>query len=147
MTDSIPPSVYITLVSCDNVHICIPKSIAVQSKLVSTVLETDTDATEVNIHSVYGTTLEQIVHYMTYNTLPDLFYTNPWNRDMTYNLLSASDYMIIPPLLEAVCTYIVDVMKDKSPEEIRSIMDIHDDLSVEQRSKLIQDTSWVLPYI
>lgn len=138
---------HITLISCDGARVRVPTLLTKQSNLIQTILEADTDTTEITLHSIRQTTLEHVVYYMTHNTLPDLFYTRTWNRTMTYDLLEASDYMIIPSLLGTMCKYIIDMMKDKTPDEIRAAMDIQDDLNTEQRSNLVQDTSWTVPYL
>lgn len=60
-----------------------------------------------------------------------------------YELVNASNYMDIKPLLTLTCVKLATMIKDKSSEEIRQIFNIENDLTPEDEEQIKEEEKWV----
>jgi len=136
----------ITLVSSgDNAQkLKLKRDYAKQSKLVANILEGDTDATEIQVKQVDGSTLELIVKYLKHHkgkepaeiAKPirsvkmekivedtwDAEYINALAKRALFQLILGANYMDCKSLLHLGCAKVATMIKGKSPEEIKQIL-------------------------
>lgn len=62
--------------------------------------------------------MDRIIHY----TLNDVSIVE--NQQTLFDIAKATDYLNMPELLDKVCKEIANLLKGKSPKEIRSILNI-----------------------
>jgi S-phase kinase-associated protein 1 len=55
----------------------------------------------------------------------------------------ASNYLDIQPLLEIGCRAVANIIKGRSPEEVRELFDIEDDLTPEEKEQIERENEWV----
>lgn len=143
----------ITLISQDNQKIQLDKQAASKSKLLTGLLADYEDNTEIPITEVKASILNKVVEYLTYykekvpkdipKPLPtgnlveilepwDLEFINSFELNDVFDLINASNYMDIAPLLDLACAKIASLMKGKTADEIRTMFNIPCDLSEEE---------------
>mmetsp|Transcript_1810 Transcript_1810/g.2415 ORF Transcript_1810/g.2415 Transcript_1810/m.2415 type:complete len:172 (+) Transcript_1810:120-635(+) len=61
---------------------------------------------------------------------------------MLFELVTASNYMNIQPLLDLTCLAVAVMIKGKSPEEIRSIFNISNEFSPEEEAAVQEENKW-----
>jgi len=136
----------ITLVSSgDNAKkLKLKRDYAKQSKLVANILEGDSDASEIQVKQVDGSTLELIVKYLEHHkgkepaeiAKPirsvkmekivedtwDAEYINALAKRALFQLILGANYMDCKSLLHLGCAKVATMIKGKSPEEIKQIL-------------------------
>merc|ERR550519_1254521 len=136
----------ITLVSSgDNQQrLPVPKDYAKMSKLVSNILEGDSEATEIQVKQVDGETLKLIVEYLQHHqgkepaeiAKPirsvkmekivedtwDATFINRLAKRALFQLILGANYMDCKSLLHLGCAKVATMIKGKSPEEIKQIL-------------------------
>jgi len=56
----------------------------------------------------------------------------------------AANFLEIKGLLDLTCQAMADMIKGKSPEEIRKTFDMMNDFSPEEEEEIIRDNQWAL---
>lgn len=59
-----------------------------------------------------------------------------------FHLIAAANYLDIKGLFAVACKTVANMMKGKSPEEIRKIFDIEDELTEEEREIIRKEDEW-----
>jgi len=138
----------LTLRSQDGQSFELPRKFAYLSTLVKTSLETDADATEINIPGVRGAILAKVVEYMRYHEgkdpgIPDkplrskimkeVCPQHPWDaefidaigvqRQFLYDVILAANYMDIKSLLHLGCAKVASLIKGVPLNKIKNILD------------------------
>lgn len=149
--------------SSDNKKFEIDEAVARKSQLLKNIIDgkvlltSDTGAEEeIFLPNVKGTVLERVVEYCQHykdsepkeiekplpkNTLTDL--VSPWDDNFInlphediLDLILASNYLDIKPLLELSCAKVATLIKNKSPEEIRETFGIINDFTPEEEAQI-----------
>jgi len=143
-------STEITLVaSNEEKKIAINKEWAMMSKLVSNILEGDSDATKIQVKQVDGATLELIVQYLKHHqgkepaeiakpirsVKMEKIVEDPWDatfinklpKRSLFQLILGANYMDCKSLLHLGCAKVATMIKGKSPEEIKQILGEEDE--------------------
>lgn len=72
-------------------------------------------------------------------------YVNTLSDNDLYAVIRAANYLDIPPLLELGCAKVASFVKGKSPEAIRQIFNIKNDISKEEEAQIREKYKWVNP--
>ncbi|KYN95077.1 suppressor of kinetochore protein 1, putative, partial [Plasmodium reichenowi] len=64
------------------------------------------------------------------------------DKETLYELIEASNYLDIKPLLDLTCGKIASMMKDKTTEEIRAEFDIVNDFTREEEKQIREENRW-----
>jgi S-phase kinase-associated protein 1 len=107
----------------DNRYFRLEKEIYEKSKLLTGMWEDCDHSSIFPIPNVNSHILIKIIHY-TVNEEVEIQET----REDLFSLAIAADYLQMDDLLDNVCKKIADLLKGKSPKEIRSILDIQEPL-------------------
>ncbi|KAI3698853.1 hypothetical protein L2E82_42726 [Cichorium intybus] len=59
-----------------------------------------------------------------------------------FDLILAANYLNIKSLLDLTCQTVADMIKDKSPEEIRQIFNIKNDFTPEEEEMVRKENAW-----
>ena len=74
---------------------------------------------------------------------------DPWYADyinleqeVLFELIMASNYLDIKPLLELSCAKVATLIKNKSIQEIRKFFNIENDFSPEEEQQIMEENKW-----
>jgi len=73
----------------------------------------------------------------------------PWDQDFCrvdqatlFELILAANYLDIKPLLDLTCKTVANMIKGKTPEEIRKTFNIKNDFTPEEEEQVRRENSW-----
>ncbi|XP_021737055.1 SKP1-like protein 1A [Chenopodium quinoa] len=64
------------------------------------------------------------------------------DQETLFELILAANYLNIKGLLDLTCQAIADIIKSKSPEEVRKIFNIVNDFTPEEEAKIRREHQW-----
>jgi len=70
------------------------------------------------------------------------FHTPLWSRICTANSIQAANYLDIKALLDVGCKTVANMIKGKSPEEIRKTFNIQNDFTPEEEDQIRRENEW-----
>jgi len=155
----------ITLVSNDGAIIKVDQNVAERSMLIKNMLEDLGDAvteTEVPIPNVNESVLKKVIEWCEHHkadppTTGDDDSDNrkkttdieEWDQkfmqvdqEMLFEIILASNYLDIKPLLDVGCKTVANMIKGKSPEEIRKTFNITNDFTPEEEDQIRRENEW-----
>lgn len=128
----------------------------------STEHSTD-DVVDVPLPNVMGDTLKTVIEWCKYhheNPEPKSEPTDekpktcmneisPWDKNFVpteqkplFDLILAANYLDIKPLLEITCKTVANMIKGKTPEEIRKTFNIENDFTLEEEEAVRKENEW-----
>ncbi|KAI2637560.1 E3 ubiquitin ligase complex SCF subunit scon-3 [Xylaria nigripes] len=161
--DNGPPM--ITLQSNDNHLLQVEKSVAERSLLIKNMLEDLGDGAigqTVPIPNVTEPVLRKVIEWCEHHR-HDPPCTNEdesdnrkkttdideWDQkfmqvdqEMLFEIILASNYLDIKPLLDVGCKTVANMIKGKSPEEIRKTFNITNDFTPEEEEQIRRENEW-----
>ena len=127
------------------------------------IADDDEDSPEIPLLDVNVAQLDRVVQFMKHhceNPMADIVtpirssemdkIVSDWDAkfmdlpqdEVLYSALAAN-YLDIPSYLDLVCTKIATMIRDKEPEEVKSIFHIKGDLTPEQEEAVRKNNQWV----
>lgn len=110
------------------------------------------------LHNVTAKILQKVVEYCEYRIanpiVTDDLKKGPeeissWERkfcsldqDVIFELILASNYLDIKPLLDLTCKTVANMIKGKTPEEIRKTFNIKNDFTPEEEERVRKENEW-----
>lgn len=64
------------------------------------------------------------------------------DQEMLFEIILAANYLDIKPLLDVGCKTVANMIKGKSPEEIRKTFNITNDFSPEEEEQIRRENEW-----
>lgn len=64
------------------------------------------------------------------------------DQEMLYEIISAANYLNIKPLLDSGCKTVAEMIRNKSPEELRKIFNIVNDFTPEEEAAIRRENEW-----
>jgi len=64
------------------------------------------------------------------------------DQEMLFEIILAANYLDIKPLLDVGCKTVANMIKGKSPEEIRKTFNIQNDFSAEEEDQIRRENEW-----
>ncbi|SOV81590.1 suppressor of kinetochore protein 1, putative [Plasmodium sp. gorilla clade G3] len=153
----------IKLVSFEGDEFIVDKNTASMSTVIMNILEVMTSEEDtIPLPNIKTPILKKIIEYMEYHInnpadeIPKPLITSnlqdvvsSWDFDFVntdketlYELIEASNYLDIKPLLDLTCGKIASMMKDKTTEEIRAEFDIVNDFTREEEKQIREENRW-----
>lgn len=153
----------IKLVSFEGDEFIVDKYTASMSTVILNILEVMTaEEDTIPLPNIKTPILKKIIEYMEYHInnpaeeIPKPLITSnlqdvvsSWDYDFVstdketlYELIEASNYLDIKPLLDLTCGKIASMMKDKTTEEIRAEFDIVNDFTREEEKQIREENRW-----
>jgi len=152
----------VTLKSCDDVEFKVDIPVASRSILLKNMIE-DVGETDQSIPlpNVNEKVLKKVLEWCTHH-VNDPQPTNDdddsrrrnteiddWDQrflnveqDMLFEIILAANYLDIKPLLDIGCKTVANMIKGKSPEEIRSTFNIVNDFTPEEEEQIRKENEW-----
>lgn len=163
MSDGKGPST-ITLVSNDGVPIVVNRQVAERSMLIVNMMEDlgEGAGTEVPIPNVNESVLKKVIEWCEHHrndppasadddsdSRKKTTDIDEWDQkfmqvdqEMLFEIILASNYLDIKPLLDVGCKTVANMIKGKSPEEIRKTFNITNDFTPEEEDQIRRENEW-----
>jgi len=154
----------ITLISNDGVAIQVDRQVAERSMLIVNMMEDLGEAAgaEVPIPNVNESVLKKVIEWCEHhkNDPPAAIEDDSdsrkkttdideWDQkfmqvdqEMLFEIILASNYLDIKPLLDVGCKTVANMIKGKSPEEIRKTFNITNDFTPEEEDQIRRENEW-----
>ncbi|KAL1981442.1 hypothetical protein VTN96DRAFT_2658 [Rasamsonia emersonii] len=152
----------ITLQSSDGVEITVEREVAERSVLIKNMLE-DLGTTDepVPLPNVNEAVLKKVIEWCTHhkNDPPSTgddddsrrktTDIDEWDQkfmqvdqEMLFEIILAANYLDIKALLDVGCKTVANMIKGKSPEEIRKTFNIQNDFTPEEEDQIRRENEW-----
>ncbi|KAL5342989.1 E3 ubiquitin ligase complex SCF subunit sconC [Aspergillus crustosus] len=152
----------LTFISSDEKSIDVPRDVAERSLLIKNMLEDLGEATEpIPIPNVTENVLVKVIEWCTHhrNDPPSAADEDDsrrkttdieeWDQkfmqvdqEMLFEIILAANYLDIKPLLDIGCKTVANMIKGKSPEEIRKTFNIQNDFTPEEEDQIRRENEW-----
>ncbi|KAI0902542.1 E3 ubiquitin ligase SCF complex, Skp subunit [Annulohypoxylon nitens] len=164
-TETPPSADYIRLQSNDNIKIDVEKAVAERSLLIKNMLEDlgpNADGQTIPIPNVTEPVLRKVIEWCEHhrNDPPATNEDESDNRkkttdidewdqkfmqvdqEMLFEIILASNYLDIKALLDVGCKTVANMIKGKSPEEIRKTFNIVNDFTHDEEEQIRRENEW-----
>eukprot|EP01100_Stratorugosa_tubuloviscum_P010890 TRINITY_DN474_c3_g1_i1.p1 TRINITY_DN474_c3_g1~~TRINITY_DN474_c3_g1_i1.p1 ORF type:complete len:157 (+),score=79.88 TRINITY_DN474_c3_g1_i1:171-641(+) len=149
----------VKLVSSDEVEFEVEREIANKSQTIKNMLDDlgDNEAS-IPLPNVAGKILSKVIEWCKYHkehpteeNRDDRNTDNisQWDQDFCkvdqttlFELILAANYLDIKPLLDLTCKTVANMIKGKSPEEIRKTFNIKNDFTPEEEEQVRRENAW-----
>jgi len=165
MSDATPAKQMINLVSNDGITSTVDRAVAEKSILIKNMMEDLGDAaltTDVPIPNVTDSVLKKVIEWCIHHKDDPVAPTDDdsdsrkkttdieeWDQkfmqvdqEMLFEIILASNYLDIKPLLDVGCKTVANMIKGKSPEEIRKTFNITNDFTPEEEEQIRRENEW-----
>ncbi|KAL7913012.1 E3 ubiquitin ligase SCF complex, Skp subunit [Trichoderma velutinum] len=167
MAEAKPASQKIWLISNDNATMEVDRAVVERSMLLKNMLEDlgGADVSQENpipIPNVNEAVLRKVVEWCEHHrndpvAAPDdesdarkkTTDIEEWDQkfmqvdqEMLFEIILASNFLDIKPLLDVGCKTVANMIKGKSPEEIRKTFNITNDFSAEEEEQIRRENEW-----
>lgn len=151
----------VKLKSSDNEMFDVPKEVALQSETVRNMIE-DVAPSEkgIPLPNVQSKILSKVIEYCKYHVnakkpgedgKPSVSEDDvkAWDQEFVhvdqatlFDLILAANYLNIKDLLDLTCQSVADMIKGKTPEEIRRTFNIKNDFTPEEEEEVRRENQW-----
>jgi S-phase kinase-associated protein 1 len=153
----------VTLLSQDGQSFTVSQTIAKMSETVKNLLDDVGSENPIPLPNVSGKILEKVVEYCKYHAEnPAVKIENeektdekrtddiiPWDSEFCkvdqatlFELILAANYLDIKDLLDLTCKTVANMIKGKTPEEIRKTFNIKNDFTPEEEEQVRKENEW-----
>ncbi|CAL1405247.1 unnamed protein product [Linum trigynum] len=149
----------ITLKSSDGESFEVEEAVAMQSQTIKHMIEDDCADNGIPLPNVTAKILAMVIEYCKkHQGSPDGATANAagaddglktWDADFVkvdqetlFDLILAANYLNIKDLLDLTCQTVADMIKDKTPEEIRKLFNIVNDFTPEEEEEVRRENQW-----
>jgi S-phase kinase-associated protein 1 len=154
----------INLVSNDQISITVERQVAEKSMLIKNMVEDlgDDAVTDVPIPNVNEAVLRKVLEWCEHHKNDPAAAADDdsdsrkkttdieeWDQkfmqvdqEMLFEIILASNYLDIKPLLDVGCKTVANMIKGKSPEEIRKTFNITNDFTPEEEEQIRRENEW-----
>ena len=144
----------VKLQSGDNEVFSVSKEVACQAVTIKEMLEDTESDTAIPLPNVESPILSKVIEYCTWHVKADSDGTsedarNDWNQKFVdvdqgtlFHLILAANYLNIKSLLDLTCKTVADMIKGKTPEEIRAHFNIQNDFTPEEEEEVRRENAW-----
>jgi len=157
------PKVTIHLASNDGDIIPVERDVAFRSILIKNMLEDVGDEDQnIPIPNVNGAVLKKVIEWCEHHrgdppstdaddtdSRKKTTDIDEWDQkfmqvdqEMLFEIILASNYLDIKPLLDVGCKTVANMIKGKSPEEIRKTFNITNDFTPEEEDQIRRENEW-----
>ncbi|KAK7252983.1 hypothetical protein RIF29_37329 [Crotalaria pallida] len=147
----------ITLRSSDGEVFEVEEAVAIESQTIKHMIEDDCAANGIPIPNVTGKILAKVIEYCKKHVdaaaasedKPTDVELKNWDTDFVkvdqatlFDLILAANYLNIKSLLDLTCQTVADMIKGKTPEEIRKTFNIKNDFTQEEEDEVRRENQW-----
>ena len=139
----------VAIITADGKMFDIISEIADQIRMIKNAAEDFSDEV-IPIPTVNSDIFSMIVDFCTFKTgehdvgETEDFVSNFFDvpTDILFDIISASNFLDAPDVLDAACSAAANLLRDKNPEEIRTILNIENKFTPEEEAEIIKENSW-----
>ncbi|KAF3901812.1 hypothetical protein AA313_de0206446 [Arthrobotrys entomopaga] len=154
----------IKLLSSDNIEIPVEKDVAERSVLIKNMMEDIGGHIDdaIPIPNVNEAVLRKVIEWCEHHKSDPAPPTDEdsdsrkkstdieeWDQkfmqvdqEMLFEIILAANYLDIKPLLDVGCKTVANMIKGKSPEEIRKTFNIQNDFTPEEEDQIRRENEW-----
>ncbi|KAL8772604.1 MAG: hypothetical protein Q9209_002265 [Squamulea sp. 1 TL-2023] len=155
----------IKLQSSDNVEMTVDRDVAERSILIKNMMEDLGEQTmedAIPIPNVNEAVLRKVIEWCVHHRSDPPASTDDdsdsrkkttdieeWDQkfmqvdqEMLFEIILAANYLDIKPLLDVGCKTVANMIKGKSPEEIRKTFNIQNDFTPEEEDQIRRENEW-----
>ncbi|KAJ7125570.1 hypothetical protein O6H91_01G153300 [Diphasiastrum complanatum] len=149
----------VILKSSDEEEFVVEEAVAFESQTVKDMIEDTGTDSAVPLPNVSSKILAKVIEYCKYHVdvnkpgvdkvaVPEEE-IKAWDADFVkvdqstlFDLILAANYMNIKKLLDLTCQTVADMIKGKTPEEIRKTFNIKNDFTPEEEEEVRRENQW-----
>lgn len=145
--------------SQDGVQFPLEVRVAKMSTTMENLIEDAGIENPIPLPNVTGSILAKVVEYCKYHTENPTPVTEddkkkdqeiiPWDlefckvdQETLFELILAANYLDIPSLLDVTCKTVANMIRGKTPEEIRHMFNIKNDFTPEEEEQVRKENEW-----
>ncbi|CAN0922913.1 SKP1-like protein 11 [Linum grandiflorum] len=142
----------ITLISSDGQTFEVEESVAIESQTIKHMIEDDCAGGNIPLPNVESKILAKVIEYCKKHIktdAPEAAELKQWDKDFAkvdqatlFDLILAANYLDIKGLLDLTCQTVADMIKGKTPEEIRETFNIKNDFTPEEEAEVRRENQW-----
>ncbi|XP_007024458.2 PREDICTED: SKP1-like protein 1A [Theobroma cacao] len=142
----------IILRSSDGETVEVEEAVAVELQTIKHMIEDDCADNEIPIPNVTSEILAKVLEYCKKHVDKGKMGEDElkaWDADFVkvdqnilYHLVLAANYLNIQSLLDLICQTVADMIKGKTPEEIRKTFNIENDFTPEEEEEIRRENQW-----
>ncbi|KAK7252986.1 hypothetical protein RIF29_37332 [Crotalaria pallida] len=146
----------ITLKSSDGEAFEVDEAVAVESQTIKHMIEDDCADNGIPLPNVTSKILAKVIEYCKKHVDAAASEDKPndeelkgWDADFVkvdqatlFDLILAANYLNIKSLLDLTCQTVADMIKGKTPEEIRKTFNIKNDFTQEEEEEVRRENQW-----
>ncbi|KAM6567680.1 hypothetical protein CsatA_026808 [Cannabis sativa] len=150
MSSSSSSSKKITLISSDGESFEMEETVAMQSQMIKFMIEDGCADNAIPVPNVTANILAMVIEYCKKHIdSPNDVDLESWDANFVkvdqatlYDLIMAANYLNIKDLLDLTCQTVADMIKGKTPEEIRKTFNIENDFTPEEEEAIRKENLW-----
>ena len=131
----------VAIITSDGKMFDISDAIVDQIRMVKNAAEDFCDEI-IPIPTVTSDIFSMIVEFCTFKTAEHDFEATEDFIKNFFDIISASNFLDAPDVLDAACSAAANLLRDKNPEEIRTILNIENKFTPEEEAEIIKENSW-----
>ncbi|BBH09816.1 SKP1-like 4 [Prunus dulcis] len=147
----------ITLKSADGEIFEVEETVALESQTIKHMVEDDCADNAIPLPNVESHILAKVIEYCRKHVEfaandEDKVTVKEFNDDFVHEIMTdqsvlfdtilAANYLNIKSLLDLTCQTVADMVKGKTPEEIRKTFNIHNDFTPEEEAEIRRENEW-----
>ncbi|AES95183.1 putative S-phase kinase-associated protein [Medicago truncatula] len=146
----------ITLKSSDGETFEVDEAVALESQTIKHMIEDDCADSGIPLPNVTSKILAKVIEYCKKHVEAAAAEEKPsedeiksWDGEFVkvdqatlFDLILAANYLNIKSLLDLTCQTVADMIKGKTPEEIRKTFNIKNDFSPEEEEEVRRENQW-----
>jgi len=146
----------ITLKSSDGEAFEVDEAVALESQTIKHMIEDDCADSGIPLPNVTSKILAKVIEYckkhvdaVSADEKPSEDELKAWDAEFVkvdqatlFDLILAANYLNIKSLLDLTCQTVADMIKGKTPEEIRKTFNIKNDFSPEEEEEVRRENQW-----
>ncbi|XP_030450241.2 SKP1-like protein 1 [Syzygium oleosum] len=145
------PKKMITLKSSDGETFEIEEIAALQSKTLENMIDENCASTPIPLPNVKGKILAKVVEFCTKHAEAgaDAETLRAWDAEfvsvehaIVFDYILAANFLEIPTLLDLACESVAEMIKGKTPDEIRKFFNINNAFSPEEEEDVRRQNQW-----
>ncbi|WVZ23113.1 hypothetical protein V8G54_001657 [Vigna mungo] len=148
----------ITLKSSDGEAFEVDEIVALESQTIKHMIEDDCADSGIPLPNVTSKILAKVIEYCKKHVEANSADEKPtedelkaWDADFVkvdqatlFDLILAANYLNIKNLLDLTCQTVADMIKGKTPEEIRKTFNIKNDFTPEEEEEVRRENQWAV---
>ncbi|ONH97158.1 hypothetical protein PRUPE_7G172700 [Prunus persica] len=135
----------ITLKSSDGESFEVEEAVALESQTIKHMIEDDCADNGIPLPNVTSKILAKVIEYCKKHVdaaKPDEKISEDDLKAWDQDFVKAANYLNIKLLLDLTCQTVADMIKGKTPEEIRKTFNIKNDFTPEEEEEVRRENQW-----